>query len=195
MGEIKKRRPGEMDALAFHNLPKRAQELWFQYCDLAIKNNQLYNMSFIHVMGLDYSECRSPIEVIFNFAFDLVAYAEGYVGFWLKPQYEAHSRNKEKTYYLDFAFFAEEVDGLVYIKNPSFKLDIECDGHEFHEKTKEQVTHDNEREYELKMQGYDVLRFSGSQIYNQPLSCATQTLDYITQKIGEYQNEGFSEVT
>ena len=189
MGEIKKHRPGEMDALAFRNLPERAQEVWFQYCDIAIKNKQLCDMSFIYVAGLDYSKCQSPIEVIFNFAFDLVAFSKGYFGFWLIPQYEVYSEDEGKTYRVDFAFLAEEVEGFVYMRNPSFKLAIECDGHEFHEKTKEQVAYDNEREYELKMQGYDVLRFSGSQIYNNPLRCAAQALGYITQKIGECENE------
>lgn len=191
----KKYREGQRDAEAFRKLPERAQEVWFQYCDFSIKNKKLFNMSFIYVMGLDYSKCKSPIEVIFNFAFDLVAYAEGYAGVWLQPQYEVHSRSEDKAYYVDFAFLAEEVDEMIYIKNPSFKLAIECDGHEFHEKTKEQVSHDNEREYDLKMQGYDVLRFSGSQIYNKPLRCAAQTLEYITQKIGEYQDEELSETT
>lgn len=190
-----KYREGQRDAEAFRKLPERAQEIWFYYCDLAIKNKQLDDMCFIHVMGLDYSKCQSPIEVIFNFAFDLVAYSEGYAGFWLEPQYEVRSRDESKSYYLDFAFLADEIDGMLDIKNPHFKLAIECDGHEFHEKTKEQVTHDNEREYDLKMQGFDVLRFSGSQIYNKPFRCAAQTLDFIIQKLGEIQNEGLSKVT
>ena len=43
---------------------------------------------------------------------------------------------------------------------------IECDGHDFHEKTKEQVTKDKIRERFLVENGYKVLRFSGSEIYN-----------------------------
>lgn len=58
---------------------------------------------------------------------------------------------------------------------------IECDGHEFHEKTKEQVIYDNEREYKLKSAGYDVLHFSGSEIYNNPYECAEKTLNYISK--------------
>lgn len=184
--KIKKRRAGEMDAKSFRNLPERAQEIWFEYCNESISRNELFNLTFIHVYGIDYSECKSPIEVIFNFAFDLLKFDMAYIGFVLIPQYKV--RINSKTYYLDFAFFAEDVEGMVDVVNPNFKLAIECDGHDFHEKTKEQVENDNEREYDLKMCGFDVLRFSGSQIYNKPFQCALQTLAYISKKIGESEN-------
>ena len=43
---------------------------------------------------------------------------------------------------------------------------IECDGHNFHEKTKEQAKHDKERDRYLTKKGYKILRFTGSEIYN-----------------------------
>jgi|GEM_PF-2799884 len=46
------------------------------------------------------------------------------------------------------------------------KIVIECDGHEFHEKTKEQVSRDKKRDRFITMQGYKLLRFSGSEICN-----------------------------
>ena len=184
--EDKNYRKGEYEAVCFRALPERAQEIWFHYCNLAIANKRLEDLMFIYICGLDYSKCKSPIEMLFNFAFDLVKFSEGYMGYDLFPQHEI--RCKTKTYYADFAFFANEIDGMMEIKNPDFKLVIECDGHEFHEKTKEQVTRDNEREYDLKMEGFDVLRFSGSQIYKKPFLCAAQALEYIIKKIGEPQN-------
>lgn len=56
---------------------------------------------------------------------------------------------------------------------------------EFHQKTKEQVQKDNEREYDLKMAGYEILRFSGTQIFNNPIKCAEDTYNYIIKKIKE----------
>lgn len=44
---------------------------------------------------------------------------------------------------------------------------------------------DNEREFDLKMAGYDVLRFSGTQIYNNPFKCAKDTYYYIVKRIRE----------
>lgn len=49
---------------------------------------------------------------------------------------------------------------------------VECDGHQFHEKTKEQVRADNERDRILQSAGFPVHRFSGSEIWLRPLQCA-----------------------
>lgn len=58
------------------------------------------------------------------------------------------------------------VDFLVLADFSDDKIIIECDGHDYHEKTKEQSKHDKERDRFLTSQGYKILRFSGSEIYN-----------------------------
>jgi very-short-patch-repair endonuclease len=45
------------------------------------------------------------------------------------------------------------------------KIIIECDGHDFHEKTKEQAAHDKKRDRHFIKLGYIVLRYTGSEIY------------------------------
>lgn len=50
---------------------------------------------------------------------------------------------------------------------------VECDGHDFHEKTKEQVAKSNEKTRKLQEYGYQVLRYSGSEIYHSPYKCAS----------------------
>ena len=59
------------------------------------------------------------------------------------------------------------------------KCVVECDGHEFHERTKEQAERDKKRDRELQGAGYMVLRFTGSQIYRDPLGCAGETVIHI----------------
>lgn len=54
------------------------------------------------------------------------------------------------------------------LTNGEFKVVIECDGHDFHEKTKEQVARDKERDRFMTLQGYIVLRYSGSEICDDP---------------------------
>lgn len=54
---------------------------------------------------------------------------------------------------------------------------VECDGHEFHEKTKEQASHDKARDRYLQSLGLKVFHFSGSDIWNDPFGCAEQALD------------------
>lgn len=42
---------------------------------------------------------------------------------------------------------------------------IECDGHDFHEKTKEQAAKDKARDRYMTAHGYRVFRYTGSEIY------------------------------
>lgn len=42
---------------------------------------------------------------------------------------------------------------------------VECDGHDFHEKTKEQAARDKKRDRYLQGRGYKVFRFTGSEIW------------------------------
>jgi len=61
---------------------------------------------------------------------------------------------------------------------------IECNGHEFHEKTKEQVSRDNARQRKLTNAGYVVINFSGSEIYRDPRKCVSEIKDAIWSKFG-----------
>lgn len=58
------------------------------------------------------------------------------------------------------------VDFLVVSDFSDDKVVIECDGHDYHEKTKLQAKHDKERDRYLTSKGYKVLRYTGSEIYN-----------------------------
>jgi len=51
---------------------------------------------------------------------------------------------------------------------------VECDGHDYHERTKEQAAHDRERDRFMQTSGIVVLRFTGSEIWRDPASCARQ---------------------
>lgn len=53
---------------------------------------------------------------------------------------------------------------------------IECDGHDFHERTKEQAQRDKARDRRLQSQAAKVLRFTGSEIYRDPFRCAAEAL-------------------
>ena len=56
---------------------------------------------------------------------------------------------------------------------------IECDGYEFHQKTKKQVEYDNARTRDLQKCGYIVVRFSGSEIWNHPHNCIMELVSII----------------
>jgi very-short-patch-repair endonuclease/nucleoside 2-deoxyribosyltransferase len=76
-----------------------------------------------------------------------------------------------KRYRLDFLFYT---DGL--------KLAVEIDGHDFHEKTKEQAQRDKSRDRALTGAGFTVLRYTGSEIYRDAHSAVSEVLSFITGK-------------
>lgn len=62
-------------------------------------------------------------------------------------------------------------------------LIVECDGHKFHEKTKQQAKKDKKRDRVLQSQGYVVFHFTGSEIFKKPLECAHQCINYLVNQI------------
>jgi very-short-patch-repair endonuclease len=56
---------------------------------------------------------------------------------------------------------------------------VECDGHDFHERTKEQAARDKMRDRFLTARGIKVLRFTGSEIYRCPILCWTETVNVL----------------
>lgn len=70
-----------------------------------------------------------------------------------------------------------EVDFLIVPEDPlleKIKVAIELDGHEFHEKTKDQVRKDKSRERGIVQQGVTVLRFSGSEVVRNARGCVEE---------------------
>jgi tetratricopeptide (TPR) repeat protein len=102
--------------------------------------------------------CESEIEKLF-----LLAAYERIDG--LVPQYQG------LNYRIDFAI-------------PDKMIAIEIDGHDYH-KTKEQRTHDNQRERAIKLalpSKWTVIRFTGSEIYQNPSNCVDDVLQFINKK-------------
>ena len=70
------------------------------------------------------------------------------------------------------------IDWSVHLSNGK-KLAVELDGHDFHEKTKEQASKDKKKDRTLVSNGYTVIRFSGSDVWNNPFECCRETVDHI----------------
>jgi very-short-patch-repair endonuclease len=66
------------------------------------------------------------------------------------------------------------------------KLAIECDGHAFHEKTKDQAARDKTRDRFLVQHGYRVLRFTGSEIWKDAQACAEQVEAVLSDAVEEH---------
>lgn len=131
--------------------------------------------------------CESPIEVMLGSAiylgcsiaagpFDRTkmlrvqpeAEPEPYSGQWvLSPQF------KWDRYRIDFA---------LHTKLP-YPIFIECDGHNFHERTKQDAQRDREKDRTIQAAGIPILRFTGSEIYNSPQACAFQVFNFASTRI------------
>ena len=167
-------------------LPEKVQEMFWD--DLRnnvylyeekgkIKNDILtvYNMDILT------NDCKSPIEQIFYVCCCQGRYALRHITkehfwFWAVPQAEVSANGK--TYYIDFMCNLQTDDG-----KQGASVCVECDGHIWHEKTKKQVIKDNERDYNLKMAGYDILHFSGSEIFNNGTQCAIKVFQYLKGRL------------
>lgn len=73
-------------------------------------------------------------------------------------------------YRTDFLLvFAGQGGGHCYVA-------VECDGHDFHERTKQQAEHDRRRDRDIQGMGLSVLRFTGSEIWRSPTRTAWDCL-------------------
>ena len=164
----------------FNSMPDKFKELYMEMIYFMALENEDSMRIFVTCIGLP-ENCESPIEQILWIALNFCALNSNN---WYMFEEQAEVEANGNKYRLDFLY---EEDYMDNVDNP-LHLAIECDGHEFHEKTKEQVEKRNKRDMDLKLAGYDILHYSGSQIYKNPIKCALEILDYIDKKIGEKQN-------
>lgn len=68
---------------------------------------------------------------------------------------------------------------------------VECDGHDYHERTKAQARHDRKRDRETQATGMLVLRYTGAEIWGDPIGCARDVEDKILDR--SYQMHEASE--
>lgn len=92
---------------------------------------------------------------------------EDFLGIFLVPQYPVG------RYRLDFLL------GAGMRRAPTKCVAIECDGHAFHEKTKEQAAHDKARDRQISAELMGILRFAGSEIYRDVSACAVEAIEFL----------------
>jgi very-short-patch-repair endonuclease len=102
-------------------------------------------------------------------------------------KHKIYFQYKLGKYRVDFLvrFTVQYFDG----ETDSCDVIVECDGHNFHEKTKEQAENDKSRDRALQGIGCAVLRFSGREIWRDPGKCAEQVFQYLTDQLyRQYKN-------
>lgn len=131
--------------------------------------------------------CESPIEEIFLAAFysqslhrdffDIVMLGKP-IGDMSKGKFQGETiyilqQAKVGRYRVDFLII--DASCPLEIADPRFMI-VECDGHEFHEKTKEQVERDKKRDRYFQSKNFKVLRFSGSEIWKDAFGCVEEVI-------------------
>ena len=118
-------------------------------------------------IGAFLSHCESPIEALMGIALwrQMPSLAEGHIF----AQYKALDGKYRVDFLLNPFWYQTPEEPL-----PQLLIAVECDGHEFHEKTKEQAAADKRRDRDLTRAGLRVMRFTGSEIYRDALKCAAE---------------------
>lgn len=79
-------------------------------------------------------------------------------------------------YRVDFLIFASVVGKTAW-------LAVECDGHDYHERTKEQARRDRSRDRWMALNDIHVMRFTGQEIYENAKLCANQVSQQIEKAL------------
>ena len=164
---------GNSNLIVFNSLCDRAKELIFN----TLEDEE--GCLFFYICNLNEDLIKmSPIEQILyicNDIYEVIRCSKIYVD--LEPQHEISIGNK--NYRCDFYInnIVLNKSGEKTINRP---LIIELDGYDYNS-NKKQMNYDYERENELKLAGYDIMRFTGSQVYNNPLECIENIVKYCKQ--------------
>lgn len=124
------------------------------------------------------SYCDSPIEQSFLTALFVAGLLRN-EGFIVAPKGQEPKPDGRKWFIQPQAsLLGYRADFLIgsMPKTPGRMLIVECDGHDFHERTKEQAARDRQRDRVFQTEGYKVFRFTGSELYANPFGCALEVM-------------------
>jgi very-short-patch-repair endonuclease len=79
-----------------------------------------------------------------------------------------------KSYRADFCITVEDWNWKEGKHDQLVKMIVEVDGHDFHEKTKEQAQRDKSRDRHMTADGYMVLRFTGREVFRDTSEVASE---------------------
>jgi Uncharacterized protein conserved in bacteria len=167
---------------------------------LAAREADFYRQTQIDFCAEWVRKCESPIEQIFaahlvNWAylaefrrqFDRVTLCDKpeLVGKAQMTPAPGHclvsAQQSVGRYRVDFMAIAAARDS-----KHTCRVVVECDGHEFHERTKEQAKRDKSRDRVLAIQGFKVLRFTGSELCADPARCFADFEELIFTDLHQY---------
>jgi len=157
-------------------------------------DNYWWDIGIIERLVLNARKCESPIEAILFWEF---------IKQWdVLPGHPAEHENANHLFVSiskntgRFEIWGLENQAEINIANRQFRVDfliscydsktgqmvsycIEVDGHDFHEKTKEQARRDKQRDRLIQSVGYRILHFTGSEVYRNVTGVVDEILNHI----------------
>lgn len=132
-------------------------------------------------------ELESPIEKIFLIAFKAVGRINGHFH-EIGQSVSIDPQKKIDKYRVDF-----EVALIHWEKSQTIRRAVvECDGHEFHDRSEPERRYEKQRDRYLQSLGYRIFHFTGKEIKDDPVSTVSEVLAFLT---GESKKEIYAEVS
>lgn len=117
-------------------------------------------------------DVESPMEALFAASMRIIHKMDDYESIFRFEQFR--SQVVIGRYRLDFAICGEGSRG-------TYRIGVEIDGHEFHDRTKEQASSDRRKDRELTTTGWRIIRFTGSDVHRNGLGCAKELCELVYQ--------------
>ncbi len=193
---------GSLDSAVDGYLTERKDEM-DDLCILALRasTHQKIDSAFREIEQ-SKGTCESPIEVALLFSLPIVARELGWAVILrcnglsdgdredfspdilvIEPQAQLGEHRVDflltfRTSGPDFDRPVKASDGQMIpgVKEVEKRMIIECDGHDYHERTKDQAKKDRSRDRFLQSLGYLVFRYTGSEIWEDVFHCAHEAL-------------------
>lgn len=135
--------------------------------------------------------CESPIEVALGATVLMMDRIDPFTrgrGIGIAASHEIKDYQPDKWLLVpQYEWNDFRIDLALRVPSYRFKwLFIECDGHDFHERTKEQAARDRQKDREIQASGFPVLRFTGSEIHRDLASCADQVFQFLEDRFDDW---------
>jgi very-short-patch-repair endonuclease len=101
----------------------------------------------------------------------------------IEPQYQIGSYRVDFLVSLDF--YVHDPAAQHSARKETASVIVECDGHDYHDRTKEQASRDRKRDRALQALGFRVFRYTGSDIWKDVLACAEESIRTLTEAARE----------
>lgn len=127
---------------------------------------------------------ESPLEAVLVVWVQALTLADHIHNWRLREQVEVRTRSG-KTYRVDFRAVAfDPYESCLTRKETDLDVVVEVDGHNWHERTREQVAARDARDRELQASGFTVLHFSFAELTADPLKCIYEISGAVHGEIG-----------